>query len=203
MPAKMCVPLKKMGMYLIDLAVNCAAEAIIPGAGTIIDAIKMGKKILDKLGVMKLVTKLKNKVTGFIMEKLLGIFGCKFKRRMFKLFKKLAGAAKKAVKFAKKTVKKVAKTAVKVAKKVGSTVINGYKGFFKFSAKMLKVLCPVVKPLCAPGCFAAVTAFKSASLALEATYHIPLGCIAPTLKKLCLGLCHKICGRRRLAITQH
>merc|ERR1711990_1266595 len=45
MPAKMCVPLKKMGMYLIDLAVNCAAEAIIPGAGEITDAIKMAKKI--------------------------------------------------------------------------------------------------------------------------------------------------------------
>merc|ERR1719387_174596 len=127
-PQQFCQPAKEAGVFILDTAIVCAAEALIPGSGKIVDAIKAGKKVADTLGVMKKITELKTKAENFVMSKFLGIFGCKVRRRAFGLgdiggaIKGAAGAVASKAKDAAGAISSAAKAAA-------------------------KVVCPVVKPM--------------------------------------------------------
>ena len=62
-PPQMCKPLHKAGVMILDAAVMCAVEAIIPNATTIVNKIKQGAKIASKFGinVMGKINELKKK----------------------------------------------------------------------------------------------------------------------------------------------
>jgi len=194
MPTQFCQPAKDAGVFILDTAIMCAVEAIIPGSGKIADAIKAGKKVADKLGVMAKITELKTKAENWVLSKFLGIFGCKVRRRVFGLgnitgaISSAAGAVGNAVKSAGSFVLSKAKDA---AGAIGAAA--------KAAAK---VVCPVIKPMCPGACGAALTAFKTAGTVLAATYHIPLNCLSGALEKGCKGLCTAICGRRRMAVRK-
>merc|ERR1712031_137119 len=149
-PQQMCKPVRDAGVLILDTAVMCAAEAIIPGASGIAKAIAAGKKVADTLGVMKTITDLKTKAENFIVSKFLGIFGCKL-RRMFGFgsivsgIKNAAGAVGNAVKGAASAVGGAVSKAAQVVGNAGKFVIDHV-------ADIAKVVCPVVKPLCNPGC---------------------------------------------------
>merc|ERR1712178_624606 len=183
-PQQFCQPAKETGVFILDTAIVCAVEAIIPGSGKIAEAIKAGKKVADTLGVMSKITELKSKAENFVMSKFLGIFGCKVRRRAFGLGD-IGGAIKGA--------------AGAVAGAAGA-VLSKAKDAAKAAAK---VVCPVVKPMCPGACSAAITAFKTAGTVLAATHHIPLNCLSGALEKGCNGLCKAICGRRRLRARHH
>merc|ERR1712110_1109591 len=188
-------PAKDAGVFILDTAIMCAVEAIIPGSGKIADAIKAGKKVADKLGVMAKITELKTKAENWVLSKFLGIFGCKVRRRVFGLgnitgaISSAAGAVGNAVKSAGSFVLSKAKDA---AGAIGAAA--------KAAAK---VVCPVIKPMCPGACGAALTAFKTAGTVLAATYHIPLNCLSGALEKGCKGLCTAICGRRLVTVRVH
>merc|ERR1719262_2153819 len=129
-PKQFCKPAHDAGVFILDTAVMCAVEAIIPGAGNIAKAIKMGKKIADKLGVMKKINELKTKAEKFVVGKFLGIFGCKLRRRAFSL-----GSIGKAIHHAAKSVSHAAKSAVKTVGKAASTVAKGVSHAAKSAVK--------------------------------------------------------------------
>merc|ERR1712139_747279 len=195
MPTQFCQPAKDAGVFILDTAIMCAVEAIIPGSGKIADAIKAGKKVADKLGVMAKITELKTKAENWVLSKFLGIFGCKVRRRVFGLgnitgaISSAAGAVGNAVKSAGSFVLSKAKDA---AGAIGAAA--------KAAAK---VVCPVIKPMCPGACGAALTAFKTAGTVLAATYHIPLNCLSGALEKGCKGLCTAICGSRLVTVRVH
>merc|ERR1719231_952882 len=211
-PKQMCKPAKSAGVFILDTAVMCAIEAIIPGAGKIADAVKLGKKVADKLGVMGKINAMKKKAESFVVGKFLGIFGCKVRRELFG-FKNIAkgishaahSVAKKASNAAKSVAKKaktVAKDAAKVAGKAVKVAAAGAKFVAKNWGAIAKVICPVIKPMCNPACGAALTAFKAAGTALAATFHIPLGCLSKALESGCHAMCKAVCGRRRLFVKK-
>merc|ERR1712224_203481 len=123
----------------------CAVEALIPGAGNIAKAIKAGKKIADKLGVMKKINDLKSKAEKFIVGKFLGIFGCKFRRRVFSL-----GSIGKAISHAAKSVAHTASNAAHAVGNAAKSVASAGKFVVKNIGAIAKVICPVVKPMCKP-----------------------------------------------------
>jgi len=222
-PKQVCKPAHKVGVFVLDTAVMCAIEAIIPGAGTIAKAIKMGKKIADKLGVMGKINALKTKAEKFVVGKFLGVFGCKLRRRLGwfkKAFHHVVKKVGKTVKKVGKTVNKVGHDIGKTAKQAGKTINHvakhvgkvantiakeagkGVKFVSKNWAKIQKVICPVVKPLCKPACAAASSSFRAAGAAIAASFHIPIGCLATAVENGCHRLCKALCGRRRLAIRR-
>jgi len=198
-PQQFCKPAHDAGVFILDTTVMCAVEALIPGAGNIAKAIKAGKKIADKLGVMKKINELKSKAEKFIVGKFLGIFGCKFRRRVFSF-----GSIGKAISHAAHSVAHVASNAAhavgNAAKSVGKGLASAGKFVVKNIGAIAKVICPVVKPMCKPACGAALTLFKAAGTTLAATFHIPLGCLSDALGKACNQLCDAICHRRRLRV---
>jgi len=189
-PQQFCQPAKETGVFILDTAIVCAVEAIIPGSGKIAEAIKAGKKVADTLGVMSKITELKTKAENFVMSKFLGIFGCKVRRRAFGL-----GDIGGAIKGAAGAVAGAAGAVLSKAKDAAGAISSAAKA-------AAKVVCPVVKPMCPGACSAAITAFKAAGTVLAATYHIPLNCLSGALEKGCNGLCKAICGRRRLGIKE-
>merc|ERR1719389_289097 len=187
----------------------CAIEAIIPGAGKIAKLIKQGKKIADKLGVMKKIEALKLKAENFIMTKFMGIFGCPHRRDLLRRLRR-HWHKKHGKKHHKKhhhkfhikihkpkfnKLKSMAAKAKKMAKKAAKVAKAGAKFASKHMATIKKIICPVVKPLCQPACGAAITAVRAAATPLAVTYHIPVDCLANAMEVGCKKLCKVICGR--------
>lgn len=215
-PKQFCKPAHNTGVFIIDTAIMCAVEAIIPGAGKIAKLIKKGKKIADKFGVMKKIEALKHKAEAFIMSKFLGIFGCKVRRMQLrrqrrKWHKKHNKKHNKKhhkkhhKKFHKpkfNKLKNFAAKAKKLAAKASKVAKAGAKFASKHMATIKKIICPVVKPLCKPACGAAISAVRAAATPLAVTYHIPVDCLSNAMEVGCKKLCVAICGRRRLRIRK-
>merc|ERR1712072_156331 len=215
LPKAFCKPAHGAGTFIVEQAMSCAMQAIMPGSGMIGKVVSAGKAVAKKVGIMGKLKAMQHKAADFIIKKLLGVFGCKLRRLNF--FKKLGKAVKKTVKKASKTVKKATKAVGKVAKNVSKEVGKGAKFVAKNAAKAAKagaafvkkyggiiaaVACPVIRKLCKPGCMAAITAFKAAGAMIASTFHIPIGCLADALGVGCNKLCEVVCKKRRLEIRK-
>jgi len=228
MPQQICPPALDAGTFIANQAISCAMQALAPGSGLASRLIKTGTKVAAKTGAMGPIMDMRTKFLRYVINKLLHYLGCPNQKRRMNFFKAIGNAANsvknkvghaansavKAVSHAANDVKKgvvkigntVVKSAADVAKitgKLANKAAAEVKAFDKKYGKAIRaVACPIVRKLCKPACTAAATGFMAAGSTINATFHIPVGCITNILEAGCNKLCVVVCGKRRLGIRK-
>lgn len=206
MPSQICSPALAAGTFIANQAITCAMQALLPGSGMINRAAAVGKQVVDKLGLAKPLMDARTKFLRYFINKLLVYLGCPAqKRRMFSLGGLVNGVKSAASSVASKAnaFKNSAVAATKQAASLAATSAKGAADFAnKYKGVILPIVCPVVKKLCAPACTAAATGFQAAGTTINATFHVPVGCITNILEAGCNKLCTTVCPKRRLAIKK-
>jgi len=77
LPKVICKPAHSAGTFIVEQAMSCAMQALMPGSGVAKTAVKVGKAAAGKLGLMDKLKALQHKAAAFIIKKLLGLLGCK------------------------------------------------------------------------------------------------------------------------------
>lgn len=195
MPEEICKPAKSAAKVIVENAVTCAMQKVMPKSTTSSKHVKRAINYAGKLGLIDKIRANKYKAVDFVTEKLLGAFGCAIERRMnfwsnlksgfHSAVKTVGSSLKSAAKLVAKTAKKAAKMASKLTKKYG--------GLIKVAA------CKVIKEYCRPLCVKASAKISGHLKGLK----ISLKCMKGAFKTGCNTLCKVVCTRRRLVIRRN